>query len=314
MSSSRHPTPDPQSPIIAVIGPTGVGKTALALVLAERLGAEIVNADSRQVYRYLDIGSAKPTAAERARVPHHLFDLVDPDEAFDCARYRELATAAIGDIERRGRRVLVVGGTGLYVKALRYGLFPGPPRDATMRAQLEAEEAADPGSLHRRLAKLDPLTAARLHPHDHVRLIRALEVQRLTGRPMSAWQAEHGFRAALLPMTVIGLTFERARLRERIAQRCRAMVEAGLLEEVRGLWARGYPRELPVLQTIGYREMGAVLAGEIKLDEALVAMTRATCQLAKRQLTWFRADPTVSWFDSEIHSACLDAITAAAGR
>jgi len=314
VSLSRHQRPDPQSPILAIVGPTGVGKTALALDLAERVGAEIVNADSRQVYRYLDIGSAKPNAAERARVPHHVFDVVDPDQAFDCARYRELALAAIGDIKRRDRRVLVVGGTGLYVKALRYGLFPGPPRDGPLRAQLEAEEAADPGSLHRRLAKLDPVTAARLHPHDHVRLIRALEVQRLTGRPMSAWQAEHGFRAALVPMTVIGLTLDRIRLRERIAQRCRAMVDAGLVEEVRSLWARGYPRELPILQTIGYREMGAVLAGEMKLDEALVAMTRATCRLAKRQLTWFRADPTVRWLDSEIHHLYLDEIAAATSR
>ncbi len=299
MPSSRHPTPDTQPPILAIVGPTGVGKTALALELAERLGAEIVNADSRQVYRQLDIGSAKPTAAERARVPHHVFDVVDPDQPFDCARYRELAAAAIADIRGRGRRVLVVGGTGLYVKALRYGLFPGPPRNAELRARLEAEEQAAAGSLHRRLTELDPVTAARLHPHDRVRLIRALEVELVTGRPMSAWQAEHGFRAASVPMTLIGLTLARARLRQRLAQRCRAMIEAGLLDEVRDLWKRGYPRALPTLQTIGYREMGAVLAEEMNLDEALAAMIRATCQLAKRQLTWFRADPTVRWFDAE---------------
>ena len=285
--------------IIALVGPTGVGKTALALDLAERLDAEIVNADSRQVYRYLDIGSAKPTAAERARVPHHVFDVVDPDEPFDCARYRELALAAIAAIEQRGRRVLVVGGTGLYLKALRYGLFPGPARDATVRRRLEAEEDAAPGALHRRLSASDPVTAARLHPHDRVRLIRALEVQLLTGRPMSAWQREHGFCATAVSMTVIGLTLERTRLRARIAERCRAMVEAGLIEEVRGLWARGYDRTLPILRTIGYREMGAVAAGEATLDEALGAMIRATCQLAKRQLTWFRADPTIRWFEAE---------------
>ena len=284
--------------VLALVGPTGVGKSARALDLAEQLDAEIVNADSRQVYRYLDIGSAKPTRAERARVPHHVFDVVDPDQSFDCARYRDLALAAIADIQRRGKRVLLVGGTGLYVKALRFGLFPGPPRDAALRRQLEADETAAPGTLHRRLAELDPASANRVHPHDRVRLIRALEVQQLTGRPMSGWQHEHGFRTPTLPMTMIGLTLERARLRARIGERCRAMVDAGLIDEVRSLWARGYGRTLPILQTIGYREMGAVAAGEIGLDEALAAMTRATCQLAKRQLTWFRADPTVRWIDA----------------
>ncbi|HVN87360.1 MAG TPA: tRNA (adenosine(37)-N6)-dimethylallyltransferase MiaA [Candidatus Binatia bacterium] len=286
------------APILAVVGPTGVGKSALALELAEQLDAEIVNADSRQVYRHLDIGSAKPSASDRARVPHHVFDVVDPDQPFDGARYRDLALAAITDIRQRGKHVLVVGGTGLYIKALRYGLFPGPPRDVALRRHLEAEEIAAPGLLHRRVSEVDPATAARLHPHDHARLIRALEVHQLTGRPISAWQREHGFRAPTVPITVIGLTLERSELRARIAARCRAMVDAGLIEEVRTLWARGYPRTLPILQTIGYREMGAVAAGEAPLDDALAAMTQATCQLAKRQLTWFRADPSVQWISA----------------
>jgi tRNA dimethylallyltransferase len=312
-SEPRPPTPDTRtlSPVIAIVGPTGVGKTALALELAAQLGAEIVNADSRQVYRYLDIGSAKPTAVERARVRHHVFDVVDPDESFDCARYRELALAAILDIQRRGRRVLVVGGTGLYVKTLRYGLVSGPSRDVALRRQLEAEEDAEPGSLHRRLSQIDALTAARLHPHDRVRLIRALEVQQLTGRPLSAWHAEHGFRAETVPMTVIGLSLDRACLRARLAARCRAMAESGLLDEIRNLWARGYARDLPILQTIGYRELGAVVAGESTLDAALAAMTTATCQLAKRQLTWFRGDATVRWFDAKRDlPAALDAVSA----
>jgi tRNA dimethylallyltransferase len=291
--------PAQNPPVLALVGPTGVGKTAASLALAERLGAEIVNADSRQVYRHLDIGTAKPTAAERARIAHHVFDAVDPDQRFDCARYRQLALAAIADIRGRGQSVLLVGGTGLYVKTLRYGLFPGPSRDAELRAELEAEEDAEPGSLHRKLSQLDPASATRVHPRDRVRLVRALEVQRLTGRPISAWQARHGFRAEEVAMTVLGLSLSRERLRQRIADRCRAMVEAGLIQEIRGLWARGYARDLPVLQTIGYREMGAVAAGEATLEHALEAMVRATCQLAKRQLTWFRSDTTVRWFDAE---------------
>ena len=298
-------------PIVAIVGPTGTGKTGLALDVAERIGAEIVNADSRQVYRHLDIGSAKPTPAERARVPHHLFDVVDPDEQFDCARYRELALAAVDEIRGRGRAVLVVGGTGLYIKALRYGLFPGPPRDGALRAELEAEDDAEPGRLHRRLGELDPPTAARVHPHDRVRLVRALEVQHLTGRALSAWQDEHGFREEAMPMRVIGLRCDRARLRARLAARCQQMVEAGLMEEIRGLWARGYSRDLPILQTIGYRELGAVVAEETSLAEGLAAMTRATTQLAKRQLTWFRADGTVHWFDADTEWAAAQAAAGA---
>jgi tRNA dimethylallyltransferase len=175
---------------IALVGPTGVGKTDLAVQLAEHLGAEIVNADSRQVYRYLDIGSAKPSPAQRAAAAHHLLDVVDPDEPFDCARYRELALAAIRDIHARGRRVLLVGGTGLYVKVLAGGLCPAPPRDAALRAQLEADEHAAPGGLHARLTELDAPTAARLHPHDRVRIVRALEVYEKTGRPISELQRQ----------------------------------------------------------------------------------------------------------------------------
>src|SRR5262249_10837217 len=183
-------------PIIALVGPTGTGKTDLSLELARRLDAEIVNCDSRQVYRYLDIGTAKPSAAERSAVPHHLFDVVDPDQPFDCARYRAQARETIADIRARGKRVVLAGGSGLYLKALRFGLAPAPPRDAALRARLAAQEDAEPGSLHAQLAAVDPAAAARLHRHDRVRLIRALEVRELTGRPLSAWQAEHAFGAA----------------------------------------------------------------------------------------------------------------------
>ena len=295
--------------IIALVGPTGVGKTELALQVAERLGAEIVNADSRQVYRYLDIGSAKPTPAQRALVPHHVLDVVDPDEPFDCARYRELALQAIADIRARRRRVLLVGGTGLYLKVLMGGLFPGPRRDTGLRRQLEAEEAATPGALHRRLQQLDAAAARRLHPHDSVRLVRALEVALLTHRPISAWQAAHDFGDHTLQIIPIGLTLERPLLYERINARCRAMIDAGLVDEVRSLWQRGFGPDLPPLRSIGYAEIGAFLRAEMSLEEALEHMARATRHLAKRQLTWFRATPGLRWHDAR---SSAEAIIAAA--
>ena len=294
----RHPTPDTPHPVVALVGPTGAGKTALALELAEALGAEIVNLDSRQVYRGLDIGSAKPTVVEQARVPHHLFDVAAPDFPFDCARYRELAAAAIDAIHRRHRRVLLVGGTGLYLKVLRYGLCPAPPRDPALRAELEGRESGRAGTLHRELQQVDSESARRLHPHDRHRLIRALEVWYLTGRPLSLWQSEHGFARSERDISVIGVTFERRVLYERINSRCRAMVDGGLIDEVRGLWARGYGPELPALASIGYRQIGAYLQGRCELAAALDDMARQTRHLAKRQLTWFRADPTVRWYNA----------------
>jgi tRNA dimethylallyltransferase len=293
--------------IVALVGPTGAGKTSVALQLAERWGAEIVNCDSRQVFRGLDIGTAKPTAAERGRVPHHLFDVVDPDQRFDAARYAALARAAIADIRRRGRRVLVVGGTGLYLKALRVGLFAGPAADAALRARLLAEEAAAPGTLHARLARVDPPTAARLAVRDRVRLVRALEVFERTGRPLSAWHAAQARDE--LPMRVVGLHVPRAALYARLDARAAAMLAAGLLDEIRALWARGYGPELPALRSIGYREMGAHLRGAMDRAAALAAMQRATRRFAKRQLTWFRADPSVEWLPAEEAAAALAAAT-----
>jgi tRNA dimethylallyltransferase len=289
--------------ILALVGPTGTGKTELALQLAHRLDAEIVNCDSRQVYRYLDIGTAKPSAAERAAARHHLFDVVDPDEPFDCARYRVLARAAIAEIRARGRRVVLVGGTGLYLKVLRYGLMPAPPRDAALRERLRALEAAQPGALHAQLQRVDPAAAARLHAHDRARVIRALEVYELTGAPLSARQAAHGFRAPELPCRVVGLHMDRRALYARLDARCAAMIAHGLIDEVRALWQRGYGPELTPLRSIGYREIGAHLRGDCDLPSALAAMQRATRRFAKRQLTWFRADPTVEWIDAERASA-----------
>jgi len=302
----------PTHSILALVGPTGSGKTELALELVHRLDAEIVNCDSRQVYRYLDIGTAKPSGAVRAAVPHHLFDVVDPDQPFDCARYRELARTAIAEIHARGKRVVVVGGTGLYLKVLRYGLMPAPPRDAARRARLEALEHAEPGVLHARLRELDPASAARLHPNDRARVIRAVEVCELTGHPLSVRQAEHGFRAAELDCRVIALSVDRSMLYARLDARCRRMIEEGLLDEVRALCGRGYGPDLPALQSIGYRQIGAHLAGGCDLETAIGDMQRATRQFAKRQLTWFRADTNVEWI--EPGQASVEAIAGAAAE
>jgi tRNA dimethylallyltransferase len=296
---STDPVDRPTPSCVALVGPTGTGKTALALELAAALDAEIVNLDSRQVYRGLDIGSAKPRSAERARIPHHLFDVVAPDAPFNCARYRELALAAIADIRQRGRRVLLVGGTGLYLKVLRHGLFPGPPRDANVRAALAALEDEAPGALHAELARVDPDCARRLHPHDRSRLVRALEVWRVTGRAMSAWQGEHGFAGPALDLVPIGLTLDRACLYARINARAQAMVDAGLIEEIRALHAAGYGPEFPALASIGYRQIGAYLQGRCDLSSAIDEMAKHTRHLAKRQLTWFRPDPTIRWFDAD---------------
>jgi tRNA dimethylallyltransferase len=293
--SAEAANPCSHARVVVLVGPTGVGKTELGLALAEASGAEIINADSRQIYRRLDVGSAKPTAAQRARVPHHLVDVVDPDASFDCAAFRRRALAAITDITERGRRVLVVGGTGLYVKALLHGLFEGPPRDAALRGQLEAEERAVPGSLHGRLARVDPRTAARVHPRDHVRVIRALEVYERTGVPISAWHERHAFRGDDLTALILALDLPRPDLYARITARCERMVADGLIDEVRALYAAGYDPRLPALQSPGYREIGEYIRGSLDLPTAVARMAQATRRLAKRQLTWFRRDAHAVW-------------------
>jgi tRNA dimethylallyltransferase len=288
--------------LVLLAGPTAAGKTALSLELAGRFGAEIVGADSVQVYRGLDIGSAKPTPAERARAPHHLLDVADPAEGFSAARYAELADAAIADIAGRGRRALVVGGTGLYIKALLWGLAPAPPVDQALRDQLQSQwEAEGPAALHARLAGLDPEAAARLHPNDRQRVLRALEVCLQTGAPFSRRQQAHGFARPRYPHLIIGLERPREELNQRIEARARDMWEGGLLEEVRGLLARGTPPDAPGLASLGYRQAVAVLAGDMQPQEALFDMIRATKAYAKRQLTWFRGVQGLHWHHADDH-------------
>ena len=295
--------------ILLIVGPTGVGKTVTALTLAEGLDAEIVSADSMQVYRYMDIGTAKPTPAQRRRRPHHLLDVVDPDESFHAARFREQALEAMEGVRARGRNVLVTGGTGLYVKALTRGLFAGPAADAALRAGLEQTVAEHGlGHLFERLRRVDPAAAERIHCRDRVRIVRALEVFHGTGKPLSEWQRAHGFGDR--PFDVLGVGLERPRpeLYERIDRRCERMMTGGLLDEVRGLLDRGYAPALRSMQSVGYRQAVQCLAGRMSEVEALSSMQQVTRRLAKRQLTWFRADPSLHWMHpdriDEIRGLC----------
>ncbi|HET7877076.1 MAG TPA: tRNA (adenosine(37)-N6)-dimethylallyltransferase MiaA, partial [Methylomirabilota bacterium] len=283
------------------VGPTGIGKTAVAGRLAQRVAMEAVSADSRQVYRGMDIGTGKPTPQERAALPHHLLDVVDPDERYHAARFRREALASIGEIRRRGRLAAVVGGTGLYVRALLKGLVPAPPADPALRRELEQfVRARGAPALHARLAGVAPDAAARLHPNDRVRIVRALEIHLRAGASAAAGPAGEGSWRGGAPdhrLLMVGLRQSRERLNQRLAERAREMVARGMMEEVRRLLEAGYGSELPSMGGIGYRQFSAVLRGRMTEDEALRLMIRDTQRYAKRQLTWFRQDPEIRWLD-----------------
>jgi tRNA dimethylallyltransferase len=271
-------------------GPTAAGKTRVGLVLARRLNAEIISLDSMAVYRGMDIGTAKPNAAERALVPHHLIDLVDPDTDYSVAQYVAAAHAAAADILDRGKQVLFVGGTPLYLKSLLRGIFPGPPADWALRVELKKEvERLGPAVLHERLEQVDPLTAARLHPNDTRRIIRALEVYRSTGRPISDLQTQFDEGRPAGKCRVFVLDWPRDVLHRRIDARVGEMIEAGFVDEVRRLRERFVRLSRTAAQAAGYRELIEHLDGRYDLDEAVERTRRRTRQLAKRQGTWFRS-------------------------
>jgi tRNA dimethylallyltransferase len=280
--------------IAVVAGPTASGKTSLAIALARRLGGEIVNADSQQVYRGLDAGTAKPTAAERAAAPHHLLDVVAPGEAMDAARYVALADTAIASIAARGRVPIVAGGTGLYLRALLHGVVAAPGRDPSLRARLE-EEAARLGrpALHGRLAAIDPVAAARIRPNDLVRIVRALEIAAAGRRPSELF-AEHAFRPQRHDAVLVALDLPRPELHARIDARVREMFSGGLLDEARALAARlggTIPTKLPM----GYAEALACTRGELAVDEAVRRVQVAHRRYARRQVIWLRKEPGVEW-------------------
>ena len=286
--------------IVIILGPTGVGKSEVAIRVALEVRGEIISADSLQVYRYLEVGTGKPGPEQRQGVPHHLMDLLDPDEEFNVALFRDRALKADEEIRRRRKNTIVCGGTGLYIKALIHGLFVGPGRIPEIRKGLEEEMAEKGiGVLYERLKEVDPDGAVSIHPNDRQRILRALEVFGHTGTEMSRWQGDHGFKENAFESLKIGLNRERQELYGLIERRCEEMMTRGLVGEVEGLVNRGYSLDLKPLQSMGYRHVGHYLRGEMSLDEALALMKRDTRRLAKRQLTWFRADQDIHWFHPE---------------
>lgn len=284
--------------IVIIVGPTCAGKTELAIRLAQRFDGEIINADSLQVYRGLEIGTAKPSLQERQTIPHHLIDMVDPDQDYTASDFRADAGRAIEGIISRGRIPFVVGGTGLYIKALLKGLVDSPSGAGAVRQDLEEAGRTSGGELLlQRLAAVDPETAARLHPNDRVRIVRALEVFMLTGRPISSFRSDHDFGGDYYRYLKIGIAVEREELYRRIADRVDRMMADGLPDEVRSLLAQGFDPTLKPLRAIGYKEVTAFLAGRCPLDETVRLIKRDTRRYAKRQLTWFRQDKEINWVE-----------------
>ena len=291
-------SPTPADKILIICGPTASGKSELALRLAHFLDAEIVNADSMQIYRGLDIGTAKPSKEQQAEVRHHLIDVADPDQLFSAADFSDAADDAIQNIINRGKRVILAGGTGLYIRALVKGLVDSPSGAGELRQALQ-DEARSVGNeaMLEKLRQVDPELAAGLHPNNLVRIIRALEVYQLTGNPLSRYQHEHAFATRRYDTLQIGISVDRALLYRRIDERVERMLAAGLLIEVSVLLAAGFGRDLKSLRSIGYKEAAAHLCGELSAEEAVSLIKRNTRHYAKRQLTWFKADPDTLWFE-----------------
>jgi tRNA dimethylallyltransferase len=283
-----------------IVGPTGVGKTQVSLRLADILNGEIVSSDSRQVYKYMDIGTAKPTKEEMKRVAHHLIDIVYPDEKFTAADYGKKAREVIKEIIKRKKQPIVVGGSGLYLKALIKGFFRGPKGDEKLRERLKEDESKfGLDHLFEKLKKVDPKAALRIHPHDSVRIIRALEVYELTGKPITSLQEEGIYEPFEMDFVKVGLTLDREKLYERIDRRVEKMIKEGFLDEVKGLKEKGYSSGLKAFKTVGYQELFSYLDGEIDFPKAIERIKLNSRRYAKRQLTWFRKDKEIKWLDAD---------------
>jgi len=300
-------------PLVVVLGPTGSGKTELALAVAEVFDGELVGCDSLQIYRYLDIGTARTPPAERRGIPHHMMDVVDPDQLYTAGDYARDARAVLADISGRGKLPVVAGGTGFYLRALLEGLFAGPRRDEALRERLAAIEKDRAGFLHRLLRRLDQPTASRIHANDLPKLIRAIEVCVLRRKPMSEQFEEGRNRLSGYRVLKIGLAPPRAELSRRLDRRLAEMFARGLVDEVRGILAQGFNRDVKPLESLGYKEALAVIEGRMQPAEALAAAQLATRQYAKRQMTWFRRENDVAWLegfgdDPAVRTAALDLV------
>ena len=288
--------------VIVICGPTGAGKTSAAIEIAGKFKGEIINADSMQIYKYMDIGTAKPTPDEQARVKHHMIDIVYPDESFDAAMYAKMARETVMKLDKQNIVSFGVGGTGFYIKALLHGLFTGPAKgwDVNVRERLKGEAAVHGAAfLHTRLSKCDPIAAENIHPNDTYRIIRALEVYEITGKSISECHEEHRFADEPFKVLTIGLDINREILYDRINSRVDAMIDAGLIDEVKWLLDKGYSENLKPMQSIGYRHAVDYIKARISWDETLSTLKRDTRRYAKRQMTWFKADLRIAWIKPE---------------
>jgi tRNA dimethylallyltransferase len=287
-------------PIVAIVGPTAIGKSRIGIEVAKIFNTEIITADSRQVYRGMNIGTDKPTPAEQHGIPHRLIDLVDPDQPFNVGDFRHHATQDIARLHHQGLLPLVIGGTGLYIRALLRGLCPGPPADWLIRNELAQEaKTQGPAFLYERLQQVDPDLAQRLHPNDQPKIQRALEVYRILGTPLSVVQQQHRFDDTPYPFLLVGLTMDRQTLYRRIETRVEYEIHKGLIQETQSLLDRGYHRELGSMKGLGYRQFSGYLTGEYSYEEAVRLLKRDTRHFAKRQMTWFQKEPGMHWLTLE---------------
>jgi tRNA dimethylallyltransferase len=301
--------------VIAILGPTGSGKSDLALRLAAELAGEVVNCDSLQIYRYFDIGTAKLPLDQRCGIPHHLIDILDPDQVFTAGEYARMGRGVLAEICAHGRLPIVAGGTGFYLRALLDGLFPGPARDQALRDRLAERERRRPGSIHRLLRRFDPQAARRIHANDVPKVMRALEVCLLTRRPVTEMYQEGRDALRGYDILKIGLSPPREQLYARLDQRAEQMFHTGLIEEVRGILARGFSASAKPFESHGYRQAVQHLNGELNLAQAIFYAQRNTRRYAKRQMTWFRQEPGIEWFtgfgdEPQIQQAILDRVRA----